>query len=48
MSLYLIGLGLYDEKDISLRALEVIKSAAYIYLECYTSILFCTKDQLVC
>ncbi|XP_053990842.1 diphthine methyl ester synthase-like isoform X2 [Hylaeus volcanicus] len=46
MALYLIGLGLYDEKDISLRAFEIIKSASYIYLECYTSILFCDKDRL--
>jgi diphthine synthase len=34
-----IGLGLYDEKDVSLRGLEVIRSADRVYIECYTSIL---------
>ena len=35
--LYLIGIGLGNEKDISLNALEVLKSCEYVYLECYTS-----------
>ncbi len=35
--LYLIGLGLQDEKDLSLRALEVAKSCE-CYCELYTSI----------
>ncbi len=35
--LYLVGLGLYDEKDISLRALEILKSADEIYAENYTN-----------
>ena len=39
MTLYLIGLGLYDEKDISLRGLEIVKNSDIIYLEHYTSIL---------
>lgn len=34
--LYLIGLGLWDEKDISLKALEVAKKCA-CYAEIYTS-----------
>ncbi len=35
--LYLVGLGLWDEKDISLRGLEIAKRADKIYLEAYTS-----------
>ncbi|MDI6730316.1 MAG: diphthine synthase [Candidatus Altarchaeum sp.] len=35
--LYLVGLGLYDEKDISLRAIEILKSADEIYAENYTN-----------
>ncbi len=37
--LYLIGLGLWDEKDISIRGLELAKQAAKVYLEEYTSVL---------
>jgi len=37
--LYFIGLGLWDEKDISLRGLEIAKNADKVYLEQYTSIL---------
>jgi diphthine synthase len=32
-----IGLGLYDEKDISLKGLEAIKDADVVYAEFYTS-----------
>jgi diphthine synthase len=39
MVLYIIGLGLYGEKDISVRGLEIIRSSDYIYMEYYTSIL---------
>ena len=39
MALYLIGLGLNDEKDITVKGLEAIKKCKYIYLEYYTSIL---------
>ena len=35
--LYLIGLGLYDEKDISLKGLEVLKKVDTIYAEFYTA-----------
>lgn len=38
--LYLVGLGLYDEKDISLKGLEAIKSADVVYAEFYTARLF--------
>ena len=37
--LYLIGLGLGNEKDITIKGLEAIQSSDYIYLEHYTSIL---------
>ncbi|MBS3052604.1 MAG: diphthine synthase [Candidatus Aenigmarchaeota archaeon] len=36
MSLYFIGLGLYDEKDMSVRALEVAKSCDILFVEFYT------------
>jgi diphthine synthase len=46
MTLYLIGLGLNDEKDISLKGLEIIRKADIIYLENYTSLLQCSIDDL--
>ncbi len=46
MTLYLIGLGLHDEKDISVKGLETVKRCDKIYLENYTSILGCTAKDL--
>ncbi len=46
MTLYLIGLGLGDEKDISIKGLEAVKQCAKLYLENYTSILQCSVSQL--
>ncbi|OJA15031.1 hypothetical protein AZE42_05239 [Rhizopogon vesiculosus] len=43
---YVIGLGLCDEKDITVRGLEAVKSCSRIYLEAYTSILMVNKDRL--
>ncbi len=37
MTLYLIGLGLHDEKDISVKGLEIARKCDKIYLEDYTS-----------
>ncbi|CAN6463556.1 unnamed protein product [Victoria cruziana] len=37
--LYIIGLGLGDEKDITLRGLEAIKRCDKVYMEAYTSLL---------
>lgn len=37
--LVLIGLGLYDEKDISLRGLETLKDSETIFAEMYTSLM---------
>lgn len=39
MVLYVIGLGLWDEKDITLRGLEAVRGSVEVYLESYTSIL---------
>ena len=46
MTLYLIGLGLNDEKDITLRGLELVKKAKAVYLESYTAVLHCDKEKL--
>ena len=45
--LYLIGLGLADEKDITVKGLEIVKRAERVYLEAYTSILLVDKEKLV-
>ncbi|SCZ91449.1 BZ3500_MvSof-1268-A1-R1_Chr1-2g01416 [Microbotryum saponariae] len=44
--LYLIGLGLSDEKDVTVRGLEAIKKSERVYLEAYTSILGVGKERL--
>jgi len=45
--LYLVGLGLADETDITVKGLEVVKKAERVYLEAYTSILLVEKEKLV-
>lgn len=45
--LYLVGLGLADETDITVRGLEIVKKAERVYLEAYTSILLVDKEKLV-
>jgi hypothetical protein len=45
--LYLIGLGLSDETDITVKGLEIVKKASRVYLEAYTSILLVDKAVLV-
>ena len=37
--LYLVGLGLGDIKDITVKGLEVVRKAKFVFLEAYTSIL---------
>lgn len=37
--LYIIGLGLGNEKDITLRGLEAVKACDKVYIESYTSLL---------
>lgn len=44
---YIIGLGLGDCKDISVKGLEIIKQCERVYLESYTSILTCGTKALV-
>lgn len=46
--LYLVGLGLADETDITVKGLEVVKKAERVYLEAYTSILLVDREKLVC
>jgi diphthine synthase len=44
--LFIIGLGLADEKDITVKGLEAIKSSTRVYLEAYTSILMVDSKRL--
>lgn len=45
---YLIGLGLGDPSDISVRGQQIIQKCERVYLEAYTSILLHgAKDALV-
>lgn len=37
--LYIVGLGLGDERDITLRGLEAVKQCHKVYIEAYTSLL---------
>lgn len=43
---YIIGLGLGDPKDITLKGLEIIKKCHRVYLESYTSILTIQHEDL--
>lgn len=47
MVFYAIGLGLADEKDITVKGLEIVKRAERVYLEAYTAILLVEKKVLV-
>lgn len=46
MPLFMIGLGLGDESDITLKGVEAIKSCSRIFLESYTSILAVPAERL--
>ena len=47
MVFYMIGLGLGDKEDITLKGLNAIKSSKYVFIEYYTSILSYTNiDEL--
>lgn len=46
MVLYLIGLGLGDAQDITVKGLEAVRKCSRVYLEAYTSILTVGKDRL--
>lgn len=43
---YIIGLGLGDCKDITVKGLEIVKKCDRVYLEAYTSILTCGTQAL--
>lgn len=45
-TLHIVGLGLGDEEDITVRGLNLVKSAAEVFLEAYTSILGVTVARL--
>ena len=45
--LFLVGLGLADETDITVKGLRIVKKASRVYLEAYTSILLVDKERLV-
>lgn len=44
--LYLIGIGLFDEKDITIRGLEIIRESDFVYLDNYTSKLNLPLEKL--
>ena len=46
MTLYLIGIGLSTEKDITVKGLEIVKKCDKVYLESYTSLLQCSISDL--
>jgi diphthine synthase len=46
MALYMIGIGLNDEKDISIKGLEYIKKSDVVYLENYTAKINCNPIYL--
>lgn len=45
--LFLIGLGLGDEKDVTVKGAEAIASCSKIFLESYTSVLGVDPKKLV-
>jgi diphthine methyl ester synthase len=46
MPLYMIGLGLSDEKDISVKGYEAVVGSKFVYLEMYTAILMISNERL--
>ena len=46
LMLYLVGLGLGDAEDITVKGLRVVRRCARVYLEAYTSVLTCGTDAL--
>ncbi|KAL1504131.1 hypothetical protein AB1Y20_010541 [Prymnesium parvum] len=46
MVFYLVGLGLADEHDITLKGLKAVQSSAVVYIEAYTSVLAVPKERL--
>lgn len=46
MVLFVIGLGLGDEKDITVKGLEAVRRCTRVYLEAYTSLLVVDRSKL--
>jgi diphthine methyl ester synthase len=46
MTLFVVSLGLGDEKDITVRGLECVKKCSKLYLEYYTSVLGIDSNKL--
>ena len=46
MTLYMIGIGLWDEKDITVKGIEAIKLCKKVFLETYTSKLGVSIERL--
>ena len=46
MGLNIIGIGLGDEKDVTVRGLELIRKSSKVYLESYTSVLQCSIEKM--
>ena len=44
---YLVGLGLFDEKDISLKGVEALKKVDKVYAEFFTSRLFGSNFEAI-
>lgn len=44
--LYLVGLGLGDVRDITIKGLDIVKKCSKVYLESYTSVLSVGASQL--
>lgn len=44
--LYLVGLGLGDAEDITVKGLEAVRRCRRVYLEAYTSVLTVGKEAL--
>ncbi|AIF69721.1 diphthine synthase [Palaeococcus pacificus DY20341] len=47
MAIYFIGLGLYDEKDITLKGLEIARKCDLVFAEFYTSLLAGTTIEKI-
>lgn len=46
MVFYIIGLGLGDPEDISIKALKTIQACKEVYLEYYTSVMNTSNQEL--
>ncbi len=46
MALYIIGIGLWDARDITVRGLDIVRKCRSVFLEAYTSRPGCTHKEL--